>query len=132
MINTFAAKGQNRVSDGIFDSFNRFHEAKLSGALSKDEFSKLLISVGDLFANKIKQGKVSEDEIESLEAHLSGFVGENCDKYFAFPHEDLKMAAKSVLEGNDFALQSVEQRYEAAQPVMEAESYERTFKRLGH
>ena len=57
MINTFAVKGQNRVSDNILDSFNRFYEAKLSGALKRDELSKLLVSVGDLFANKIKQGK---------------------------------------------------------------------------
>lgn len=132
MINTFAVKGQDRVSDSIFESFNRFHDAKLSGALRRDELSRLLVSVGDLFANKIKQGKVSKEEIESLESHLSGFTGENSDKYFAFPHEDLKMAAKSVLEGNDFALQSVEQRYEAAQPVMESDGYERTFRKLGH
>lgn len=132
MINSFAVKGQNRVSDSIFDSFNRFHEAKSSGALRRDELSKILILVGDLFANKIKQGKVSKEEIESLESHLSGFNGENSDKYFAFPHEDLKVAAKSVLEGNDFALQSVEQRMQAAQPVMEADSYERTFRKLGH
>ena len=131
MINTFALKGQNRVSDGIFESFNRFHDAKQTGALRRDELSKLLVTVGDLFANKIKQGKVSKEEIESLESHLTGFVGENSDKYFAFPHEDLKMAAKSVLEGNDFALQTVEQRYQAAKPVIEAESYERTFRRLG-
>ena len=132
MINTFAMNGQSRTSDGILDSFNRFHDAKFSGALRRDELSKLLVSVGDLFANKIKQGKVTEEEIESLESYLSGFTSENSDKYFSYPHEDLKLAAKSVLEGNDFARQSIEQRIEAAHPVMEADSYERTFRKLGH
>ena len=132
MINTFDVKASERKSDTIFSSLNRLHDAKLSGALTRDEFSKILVSVGDLFANKIRQGKVTEDEIESVEAYLTGFTGENSDKYFSFPHEDLDRASKTVLESIDFAKQAVDKRNEYAQPVMEADSYERTFKRLGH
>lgn len=132
MINAFDVKASERKSDAIFSSLNRLHDAKLSGALTSDEFSKILVSVGDLFANKIKQGKVTEDEIESVEAHLTGFIGENSDKYFSFPHTDLKGASKTVLESIDFARQAVEKRNEYAQPVMDADSYETTFRKLGH
>jgi hypothetical protein len=132
MINTFDVRASERKSDIVFSSLNRLHDAKQSGALTRDEFSKLLVSVGDLFANKIKQGKVTEDEIESVEAHLTGFIGENSDKYFSFPHIDLDRASKTVLESIDFARQSLEKRNEYAQPVMEADSYERTFRKLGH
>jgi len=132
MINTFDVRASERKSNVILDSLNRLHDAKQSGALVRDEFSKILVYVGDLFANKIKQGKVTEDEIESVEAHLTGFTGENSDKYFSFPHEDLDRASKTVLESIDFARQAVEKRNEYAHPVMEADSYERTFKKLGH
>jgi hypothetical protein len=132
MINTFDVRASERKSDVILNSLNRLHDAKQSGALVRDEFSKILVSVGDLFANKIKQGKVREDEIESVEAHLTGFVAENNDKYFSFPHTELDRASKTVLESIDFARQAVEKRNEYAQPVMDAESYERTFRKLGH
>ena len=132
MKNTFDVKVSERKSNIILNSLNRLNTVKQNGALTRDEFSKILVSVGDLFANKIRQGKVSEEEIESLEAHLTGFIGENSDKYFSFPHEDLERASKTVLESIDFARQAVEKRNEYAQPVMEADSYERTFKKLGH
>ena len=69
MINTFDVKASERKSDAIFSSLNRLHNAKQSGALMRDEFSKILVSVGDLFANKIKQGKVAEEEILSEDLH---------------------------------------------------------------
>lgn len=132
MINTFDVRASERKSNVILNSLNRLHDAKQSGALTSDEFSKILVSVGDLFANKIKQGKVAEEEIQSVESYLTGFVGENSDKYFSFPHTDLKSASKTALESIDFARQEIEKRNEYAQPVMEADSYERTFRRLGH
>ena len=132
MINTFDVKASERKSNTILSSLNRLHDAKLSGALTRDEFSKILVSVGDLFANKIRQGKVTEDEIESVEAHLTEFTGDNSDKYFSFPHEDLDRASKTVLESIDFAKQAVDKRNEYAQPVMDADSYERAFRKLGH
>jgi hypothetical protein len=131
MINTFDVKASERRSDVVFSSLNRLYDAKLSGALVRDELSKILVSVGDLFANKIKQGKVNEDDIESVEVYLTGFTGENSDKYFSFPHTDLDRASKTVLESIDFAKQAVDKRNEYAHPVMEADSYERTFRRLG-
>ena len=86
------------------------HDAKLSGALRADEFSKTIIYISDLFANKIKQGKLNDEEIESAETYLTGFVGENKDKYFSLQHDDLDRAAKIFLEGNAIALETIQER----------------------
>ena len=120
-----------RKSDEIFNSLNRLNIAKQTGGLDDTELSNLIVSIGDVFANKVKQGKVSEDEIESACIHLSGFEGKNGDKYFAFPHKDLDRASKSFIEGVYMAKDEADKRAEYSQPVMEAESYERTFRKLG-
>ena len=120
-----------RKSDDIFNSLNRLNDAKQSGSLQDTELSSLIISVGDVFANKIKQGKVTEEEIESANLHLSGFTGKNKDKYFSYPHRDLDRAAKSFIEGAYMAEEELNERMGYAQPVMDAESYEKTFRKLG-
>ena len=131
MIDAYDVKSKSRPSDVILDSINRLYDAKLSGALKDSELSGIIINIGDLFANKIKQGKVSNNEIESFETYISGFVGENKDNYFAYPHSDLDRATKSVLESIDFAKEELNQRKRYSQPVMDVESYTRTFKKLG-
>lgn len=131
MINTYDVKASMRKSEIIFDSLNRLNTSKQTGGLKDTELSNLIVCIGDVFANKIKQGKVTVEEIESAESYLTGFIGENKDKYFSYPHRDLDRAAKSFFEGNDFAKEELEQRNQYAQPVMDAESYERTFKKLG-
>ena len=128
---TYDVKTNERKSDVIFSSLNRFYDAKLSGGLKDDELSKLIVLVGDLFANQIKQEKQTENSIESFEAHLDGLDGPNAGVYFSHVHKNLDRAVKSVLEGNDIAKQELEQRREYAQPVMSAESYTKTFRKLG-
>ena len=76
--------GGSFISSDIFNSLNRLNDAKQSGSLQDTELSSLIISIGDVFANKIKQGKVTEEEIESANLHLSGFTGKNKDKYFSY------------------------------------------------
>ena len=71
--------------DVILDSLNRFHDAKLSGGLKEEELSNIIIPTGDVFANKVKKGKVNDETIESYKLLLSQFLGPNKDKYFAFP-----------------------------------------------
>ena len=110
MINTFDVKANSRKSDVVFDSLNRLHDAKLSGALKSDELSKIIIYIGDLFANKIKQAKLTEDQIESAETYLTGFVGTNKDKYFSLQHDYLDRAAKIFLEGNAIAIETIQER----------------------
>ena len=128
---TYDVKPSERKSDIIFNSINRFYDAKLSGGLNDVELSKVIVLIGDLFANQIKQEKQTEDSIESFESYLDGLDGPNADSYFAHIHKNLDSAVKSVLEGNDFAKQELEQRREYAQPVMSAESYTKTFRKLG-
>lgn len=128
---TYDIKISERKSDVILNSLNRFYDAKLSGGLKEDELSKIIVLIGDLFANQIKQEKQTEDSIDSFESYLDGFDGPNAGNYFAHIHKNLDSAVKSVLEGNDFAKQQLEQRRQYAQPVMSAESYTKTFKKLG-
>lgn len=128
---TYDVKTSERKSDVIFNSLNRFYDAKLSGGLKEDELSKVIVLIGDLFANQIKHEKQTEDNIESFESYLDGLDGPNAGIYFAHIHKNLDGAVKSVLEGNDFAKQELEQRREYAQPVMSADSYTKTFRKLG-
>ena len=131
MINTFDVKASMRKSDEIFDGLNRLYDAKLSGGLQESELSSIIVSIGDVFAKTVENGKQASDNIESFESHLTQFLGENRDKYFNFSHKDLSRATKTCLEGIDIAQAKLQQRNEYAQPVMSAESYESNFKRLG-
>lgn len=131
MINTYDVKDSMRKSDVIFYSLNGLHGRKISGTLGKNEFSDTLITIGDIFANLIKKGKISDEVIESYESHVTQLLGENRDKYFTHQHDGLERAGKANLEGIYFAKEEQEKRNAYAQPVMDAESYERTFKKLG-
>lgn len=126
----FERKLNDRMSNVILDSLNRMNDAKLSGAMSPDEFSKIIVLVGNLFANKIKQGKVESDQVDSFESFLTGFMGPNKDKYFDYPHIDLDKATNMVLQGNSFALSELERRKEFSNPVIQEEKYTAGFKRL--
>lgn len=92
MMNTMAQ------TDVILSSLNRLNEAKQTGGLQDTEFANIIGSIGKLAANKIEHDNVNEDEIDSLKAHLTGFTGENSDKYFSFPHKDLDKASKVFIE----------------------------------
>ena len=131
MINELEISQQSRPSDIILESLNGLNLRKNTGVLNQTELSEIIIQIGDLFANKIKQGKVNEDQIESFEAHITHFMGPNKDKYFTFAHEDLERGTKSALESIDFAKETLERRKNFAQPVMDAESYDKTFRKLG-
>ncbi len=105
-----------RVSDVILESLNRFHEAKNTGALNRNELSELIIKIGDLFANKVKQGKVSSEDIENVESFLYGFDGKNASNYFSIEHSNLDVAKRTFEEGVDFALQELQDKRLAASP----------------
>ena len=120
----------DRTSDVILNSLNRLYDAKLSGALNEEELSKLIVLVGDLFANKINQGSVSNDEIESIESFLSGFTKANKDNYFNFNHKDLDRASKMFIEGVYVASSELEQKRELSSPVLDSDSYSRTYRKV--
>lgn len=117
MIDSYDVKDSRTKTDLIFDLYNRYYDASKSGARTGEELSELLINVGDLFANKVKLGKVSEEEIESVENFLSGFLGENKDKYFNFNHKGLDTAARTVNEGIYVAKEEANKRSMYASPV---------------
>lgn len=104
---------KDRPSDVILSSLNRFYDAKLSGAVTKEELATIISDIGDLFANKIKQGNVHPDEIESIETYIEG-LNKN---YFNLGHEGIDRASKTFLEGDYVALQELESRQIQSAPV---------------
>ncbi len=126
----FEDRLNDRVSNVILESLNRMHDAKQNGVLGPDELSKIIVLEGDLFANKIKQGRVTFDEIESAETFVTGFVGPNKDKYFSYNHADLDKASKAFLEGTFFAREELERRQRSTIQREEEINYRDGFKRL--
>ena len=134
MIDTYDVKDSKTRTDKISDLYNRFYDAHLSGGLVGEELSEIFINFGDLFANKIKQGKATQDEIDSTFNYLSGFIGENKDNYFPFPHKGLDRASKTVCESVEFAKDEMSKRTVYTQPSMtqeERNSYTLGFRKLG-
>lgn len=107
----------SRPSNDVLESLNRFYEAKLTGAVNPHEFPEILIRVGDLCANKAKQGKMSTDDIESVQDLVGSFTGKNADNYFSIKHEGLPEAAATFTEGMDMALMERERVEGMAEPV---------------
>lgn len=120
----FESRLKDRTPNVILNSLNRMHDAKISGVMIPDELSKILVLSGNLFANKIVQGKVSQDEIESEESFVTGFLGKNKDNYFNNKHVDLDKAARIILEGNFVALEKLERKNKFTQSLYEEEDYE--------
>ena len=131
MIEAYDVRNSGRKSDCILNSLNGLHDRKLAGALARDEFANNIIDVSDLVANAIKIGKVGKEDIESVELHLTHLISDNADKYYSHPHTDLQRAGKTSLESIDFAKAKLNERYSYSQPVMDADSYTKTFRKLG-
>jgi len=129
-------KSNLRHSDEILLKYNKFLIGKQTGGISDTEYSDILINIGDLFANQIKQGKVSADVIDSYKSFIDQFVGENKDNYFDFPHKGLDYAGKTNFESIEFAKEVlVEKRNMYEQPSMKMEqrdSYSLGFRKLGN
>ena len=114
-----------RPSDIILNSLNRLSSAKKTAALKPEEFSKLIEVVGDLAANKIKQGKMTEEQIDSLLSY------DNLDyRYFSLPHKDLEEAFKRFSEGIYMAQEQRGLRFFQAKQVFKESDYRPGFKRL--
>lgn len=92
-----------RPSDRVFESFNRFEEAKKTGVLGPKEFSDLLISIGTIYSNQIKNGNVTG--IEDFEALLPK------TNMFSNDHQDLDVAYTTIVQGNAAALYDRQNRF---------------------
>jgi len=101
----------------ILDLTNYINSAKDTKALKGDEFAKVLELIGDLNANQIRKGLVSEEEIETRESFLP-----SDERYFKYPHKDIPRARKIFLEGDDIALEDANRRSMMASPVQSSYS----------
>ena len=119
------------TTDTICYTTNWINEAKMKGIDLGDRLSSVIINEGELGANNIKMGKMSEDSIEQAETHVSQFKGENADKYFSHPHKNLRGAASDFLRNFEQAKNYRRERQMAARPVFDEESYTKEFKKLG-
>lgn len=81
---------KDRPSDMFFDSVNRFNDAKTTGALVNDEFSKILILEGSFEANMVSRGLKTEDEANTYINDMPE------DNYFNYPHIGIEKAKKTV------------------------------------
>ena len=95
-----------RISDVIFESLNRMHDAKKSGVLGHDELSKLLKIVGDVFATQVRNGKTEED-VENFEKEIPN----GKYNYFNYNHTGLSEAYETIRQSNTAALLDRENRY---------------------
>ncbi len=103
---------ESKPTDVILNSLNRLNIGKQTGALKDTEFAELLVHTGDLVANAIKIGKVSEEDVDSIESFVTQFNGENANNYFSYNHKALKEAVTTFIEGDTIALQAYEERKE--------------------
>ena len=100
-------KTTGRVSDIIFESLNRLHDAKKSGALKYDELSKIITLEGRIFSNQVSMGDKTEEQVEDFEKEIPN------GKYdcFNFKHEDLDVAYDTIKQANTAALFDRENRF---------------------
>lgn len=119
-------KFTDRPSNVVFQYLNKIYDSKINGSLTNGEFASTIALVGDIFANKVRQGKVTSDEIEQFEAHVSNLQ----PAYFSFKHEGLKETSKMCLEGIAMAEQATNVRNISARPVLTEVDYNRTFQKL--
>lgn len=83
-----------RLSDKILNMLNRLKDAKDTNCVNNKEFSTLLMLVGDLYSNLVSKNKVTDEDIEQVEALISNLN----EHYFSNKHEDLVRASKVFME----------------------------------
>lgn len=88
--------------NSLLDYINYMHETK-NNANINDSLSKCVVICGELFANQVKKGDKSQDDVESFEANLIG------EKVFLHA-KDLDFANTIVREGNVMALAEYESK----------------------
>ena len=100
-------KTTDRPTDVILNSLNRFTKAKETGALRDDELAKIEILIGRLYANLVRMGKKTEDDVEDFERQVPN------GKYDAFnyPHKGLDVAHDYIVQADTAALYDRENRF---------------------
>ena len=96
---------KDNMTYSLLDYNNYLHETKNNLEnleRGNDTLAKCVLLCGELFANKIKKGMVTEEEVESFEVLLP------TEEMFSYNHKDLDLAVKMVKEGNSMALNEYE------------------------
>ena len=93
-------KSASTLTDEFFALINRIHDAKLNGSLKEDEYSKLLILENKFFANLVRKGQKTEEDVEIYENDMPN------GKYPIgnYPHKDLPLAKSTAKQTNTAAL----------------------------
>lgn len=101
---------KDSITNSLLDYINYMHETK-QNETSSDALAKCVLMSGELFANKIKKGEASQDDIDSFEANL---IGEGT---LSTQNKDLNLANTMVREGNAMALAEYESTYGEASDI---------------
>ena len=106
---------KDSITYSLLDYNNYMHETKVNLEnleAGSDTLSKCIVLCGELFANKIKKGEVTQEEIESFEALLPS------KEMFVCNHKDLDLASNIVKESNSMALNQYESTFGEANKSM--------------
>lgn len=104
---------KERPSNIILESLNRMNDAKLNGALTSDELSKIIALEGSLFANLVRRGLKTEGQSEDFLNQLPNGQWNS----FSYPHKGQDVAYKTVKQDINAALYQQEKVNIQAQPV---------------
>ena len=95
---------RDSITNSLLDYINYMHETKHS-EVNSDALAKCVLMTGELFANKIKKGEITQDGIDSFEANLMG------ESTLSSQNKDLNLANTMVKEGNAMAFAEYESTF---------------------
>ena len=95
---------KDSMTNSLLDYVNYMHETK-NNKETNDSLAKCVVMCGELFANKVKKGEISQSEIESFESNL---IDENA---FAQDYKELNLANTMVKETNAMSFAEYESTF---------------------
>ena len=96
----------DRPSNEVLELLNRLYQSKLTGGYTNQELSSLIVKIGDLISNNIRNGKISDSEVISeISAHLPN------ERYFKLRHQGINAANNSFKESLEMAMYEREERF---------------------
>lgn len=120
----------NSLSNKILEEMNRLYHANISGVANPDELGKIIIDLGSLYSNLVRNGRVGENDTNETLNIISCFTDGN--NYFNRNH-NLIVPANTFTEGVYVAAERYRERVEASKPPYDSETYKRKaegFKKL--
>ena len=105
---SFKENLKDSITSSLLDYLNYMHETKKNPEVlekGNDALAKCVIMCGELFANKVKKGELTQEDIESFESNL---VSEDM---LLYSNNNLNLANAMVKEGDAMALTEFETRF---------------------